>query len=135
MTVWRRALAAITFLTGGVWLASSFKLISVRPAIFSACWIAYLMLWGVGMILDWRSRKNQPHKEPTPSRSAVGVIVATGAVAIGTTASNATSPSGYVVPAMILIATILLAIVAFRFASKNQGQIGEARFDTMSNGS
>jgi len=135
MTVWRRSLAASTFVTGGVWLASSFKLIAVPSSISRSCLVAYLVLWGICSILDWRSRKEQPQKEPSPSQSAVGVIVATGAVAVVATARDAAYASSYVIPAIILIATIFLAIVASRFASKNQGNIGEARFDTTSNGS
>ncbi|WP_156428121.1 hypothetical protein [Novosphingobium sp. FSW06-99] len=135
MTVWRRSLAAITFVTGGVWFASSFKLIAVPPRISRGFLLTYMVLWGVSSILDWRSRKEQPQKDPSPSQSAVGVIVATGIVAVVATAHDPAYASSYVVPAIILIATAFLAIAASRFASKNQGNIGEARFDTTSNGS
>jgi hypothetical protein len=64
----------------------------------------------------------------------LGVIVATGAVAAEELARHARSGSDYVLPVAIAILTALLAVVAFRFASKNRGDIGEARFDTTRNG-
>ena len=63
----------------------------------------------------------------------MSVILATGAVAVLMTAQNAQSASEFIVPASIMAVTALLAVVAFRFASKNKDHIGEARFDTTSN--
>lgn len=135
MTGWRRLVAGVTLIVGGTWLATSFDLISVSPRIFQALWTAFLLLSGLGIVMDWRSRKDQPHKEPSPARSAVWVIAATGAVAVLVTVRNAHSPSEYILPGGIAVITALLAVAAFRFASKNQDQIGEARFNTTSNGS
>jgi len=63
------------------------------------------------------------------------VIIATGAVAVGETARHANEPSDYAVPAFVAILAALLAVIAFRFASKNRDSIGEARFDTTGNSS
>lgn len=133
MTLRRRLVAGVTLIVGGLWLAASFNIISLAKDTFQIFWSAFLILWTIGAAMDWRSRKNRPYKEPSPARSAVGVIVATGAVAVVITARNAQSISEYILPASIVIVTTLLALVAFRFASKNQDHIGEARFDTTSN--
>ena len=135
MTLWRRLVAGATLIVGGLWLTASFDLIALPERTFQAFWTAFLILWAIGIIMDWRSRKKLQYKEPSPARSAVGVIVATGAVAVVITARAAQSASQYIFPASIVIVTTLLAFAAFRFASKHQNHIGEARFDTTSNGS
>lgn len=133
MKLWARLVLGMTLIVGGVWLAAPFGLISLPPSSSQAFWTEILILWGICLLMDWRSRKNLPHTEPSPARSAVSVILATGAVAVLMTAQNAQSASEFIVPASIMAVTALLAVVAFRFASKNKDHIGEARFDTTSN--
>lgn len=131
----RRLITAATLLVWGAWLASSFDLIAIPLGVASALHPSFLVLLGVGVIMDWRSRHVHPQTEPSPARSAVGVIVATGIVAVIVTASGAHTTSQYLIPAIIAVSTALLAIVAFRFASTHSDQIGEARFDSSSKGS
>lgn len=133
MKLWTRLALGMTPIVGGVWLAASFGLASLPPSNSQVFWTAFLILWGISLVMDWRSRKDLPHQEPSPARSAVTGIVATGAVAVLMTAQNAQSASEFILPASIMPVTALLAVVAFRFASKNKDHIGEARFDTTSN--
>ena len=135
MILSRRLIAAATLIVGCAWLASSFALISVSPKVASILHATFLVFFGLGLIIDWRHRHAHAQAEPTPARSAVGVIAATGAVAVFITARGATTATEYFVPAIIAAATALLAFVTFRFASTHADQIGEARFDSSSNGS
>lgn len=135
MPFWRRLLAAVTLIIFGGWLAASFELISLTPRTFNYLWTALLVLCGIGIIMDWRNRSENPLVEPSPARSAVTVIVATGLVAAIVAARNASGISGYALATSIMIITGLVAFGAFRFASRNQSSIGEARFNSTSNDS
>lgn len=139
MKLWRHSVTLGMIIFGCVWLANYFTIIAL-PETFSRYFgiTFYVLLW-LNLLLSWLNRKNPSHnpqhKDPSPARSAVGVIVGTGLIAVLITAQNVDSPAGYILPASILIVTVFAAAAAFRFASKNQNQIGEARFDTTSNGS
>ena len=135
MTVTRRLVAVGMLIVGCTLLFSALHVLSVPRHVTKTCIIAFYVLWGVGLIVDWRSRKREPHKEPSPAQSASAVILATGAIAVVEVAGQARSAHDYVVPVCIAILTAVLAAAAFRFASKNRDNTGEARFDTARNGS
>ncbi|WP_353205320.1 hypothetical protein [Sphingomonas sp.] len=130
-----RLIAAATLIVGGVWLAASYKIIPISPDVASALYRIFFVLLVLRQIMNWRSRHIHPQTEPSPARSAVGVIVATGAVAVFVTARGAQTAPQYFVPAIIAVSTALLAFVTFRFVSSRADQIGEAKFHSSSNGS
>jgi len=130
-----RLIASGMLIAGCFWLASTFGFVSVPRNVTLMCQGAFYLLWVVSLVMAWRTRNRRPQKEPSPAQSAVAVIIATGAVAVGETARHANEPSDYAVPAFVAILAALLAVIAFRFASKNRDSIGEARFDTTGNSS
>lgn len=134
MTVLRRVSAAGMLIVGGVWLMATFDLIALPTHVTQTCAVAFYVLWGVSLVMNWRSRKRQGQKEPSPAQSALGVIIATGAVAVGELARHAHSAHDYILPVCIAILTAVVGLAAFRFASKNGHDIGEARFDTTGKG-
>lgn len=130
----RRLVAAATLGVGCVWFAASFDYIHISSRSSSMIKASFLVLWGIGIILVWRSRKELTPKEPSPAQSARNVILFTGLAGVLATAQNANSLADYAVPVLIAIIAMALAFIAFRFASKNEDQIGEAQFDTTANG-
>lgn len=130
----RRLVAAATLGVGCVWLAASFDYIDISSRASSLIAASFLALWGIHIILEWRSRKERALTEPSPAQSARNVILFTGLAGVLATAQNANSLADYSVPVLIAIIAMVLAFIAFRFASKNEDQIGEARFDTTANG-
>jgi hypothetical protein len=131
----RRLLGGITLIVGGVLVATAFGYLRLPPVLRSILWASLAVLSLADLLMQWRFRKDQPLEEPSPARSAVGVITMTGAVAVAITAEGADGASDYVLPAAIAVATGAVAFAAFRFAMKHRSSIGEARFDTTSNDS
>ncbi|WP_295635292.1 hypothetical protein [Novosphingobium sp.] len=83
-------------------------------------------------VVQWRLRKSKAYREPSPARSAVGVVVIMGATFLFSTARVWLAKGDYAVPIFTVLATIAIAFIAYRFASRHAGEIGEARFDTTS---
>ena len=130
----RRVLRWATYLTGALWMADVFGLISLPYRVVLACSVTYLILAGIDGVLDWRARKIGPDWGMSPAVYAVGTIGMMGATAVMITAMGAHSTSAYMIPVAIAIVTAGLALAAFRLAPKSQRGIGEARFDTTSSG-
>jgi hypothetical protein len=94
---------------------------------------AFCALLGLSLMrlfLDWPLRKNHPHKEPSPAQSVRNVILATGLAAAIAIALTARSTEDYLLSAGIALASMVLALLAYRLADKYADKIGEARFDT-----
>ncbi len=133
MTIWSRLATGGMVATGIVWFAADSKLITLPPKVGQSFEIAWLVLWGLSILLDRPSSSEGPSiPEPSPALSALLVIVPTGAVATLLTARRAQATSEYVLPAVIAITTCFLAVITFRFATKNKEAIGETRFETIS---
>lgn len=131
----RRFIAGGMLMLGCLWLAAIFHLLAVPTGVVQTCAIAFYVLWGGGLVMDWRSRKGQPQKEPSPAQSVLGVVIGTGGMAVAQTARHAQSARDYILPLCIAILTAVLGVIAFRFASRHRFEIGEARFYTNENGS
>ena len=82
MSIQRRAIALAGIIIGAVWIASSFDYIQLTPIAFSSVRAGFLLLSGLGVVMDWRSRSERPIKEPTPAQSARNVILLTGLAAV-----------------------------------------------------
>lgn len=134
MPVQRRLIGGTTFVVGAIWLAVSFGYLSLSSVALSSLWGVFILLSGISAIFDWRTRKERPLKEPTAAQSARNVILLTGLAAVVLTVENARSVADYGFSALIAIAALTLAFAAYRFASKNADKIGEARFNTKSDG-
>ena len=130
----RRLVAAATLGVGYMWFAVSFDYIDNPSKASTLIGASFLVLGGIHIILEWRSRKERTLNEPSPAQSARNVILFTGLAGVIATAQDANSLADYAVPMLIAIIAMALAFIAFRFASKNEDQIGEARFDTTANG-
>jgi hypothetical protein len=75
-------------------------------------------------------RQQQSIEDPGPAFSGTCVVLASGLGATIFLARGASAPSDFIGPAMVGIATLVLAFAAYRFASKHAGDIGEARFNS-----
>ena len=69
-------------------------------------------------------------KTISPALSGVAVVLATGAVAAMAFGWHAHRLTDYGLPGLIVILTLVLAVAAYRFATKFKDQIGEAHFET-----
>jgi len=90
-------------------------------------------LW-LELALSFLERKldDQPPAAWTPSPAISGTITValTGIAAAALTAWHARDVRDYIVPVAMLASTAVLATLVYRFAARNAGRIGEARFKT-----
>lgn len=133
MSMAKHLAGAVALIAGAALLAQLLDLVALPPAIGGFAWAAFMIAALVRFVLDWRSRKALPPlADPTPARNALTVIVATGMVAATRTIGDSGTLADYQAPGAILAATAILALAAFRFAARNRGRIGEARFESAS---
>ena len=79
------------------------------------------------------AERELPLPEPSPAISATIVILATGFVAaagLGYRGYEADGWPGLTLPLVIAVLTLAIALAVARFATRHEGEIGEARFDT-----
>ncbi|MGH6612790.1 hypothetical protein [Sphingomonas sp.] len=89
------------------------------------------LLGAVSLGLQWRARKTAPPVlPPSPARSGSNVVVATGIAAALYLGANAHAWVDFIAPAIVVALTIAVAGLVVHFASRYEGDIGEARFDT-----
>lgn len=89
--------------------------------------LVFLVFWSAVQPLQ----KADVIKEPSPAPIGAGVVLACGLSAAYFMSRNADWPSGYLVPAAVVLLTLGLAFLVYRFASKHRNEIGEARFQTV----
>ena len=86
------------------------------------------------MILAPRSsERERALPEPSAAFSGGIVILATGFVAaawLGYNGFEADGWPGLILPLVIAVLTLAVALAVARFATRHEGEIGEARFDT-----
>lgn len=92
----------------------------IRPIVSGAFW---LLLWAGVLVRPYAG--GRPAASPSPRWSGTMVVVVTGFVA--TLLLGRGSP---VAAFLVAIGTLVAAILVWRFATLNAGEIGEARFDT-----
>ena len=96
--------------------------------------IAIVVINVINIILAPRSSEpERPLPEPPAAISGGIVILATGFVAaawLGYNGYEADGWPGLTLPAVIAVLTVVIALAAARFATRHEGEIGEARFDT-----
>ena len=135
----RRLLARV--LIGGLFLLFLYALVADLRAPLAervvVLWTvaALLVVLGTSAIGMWRSR-NDPSEteteEPSPTRLALIVILLTGGAAVAMLVYQGAPRrlSDLAIPGGALAGTLLIAWLAWRFATGNAAEIGEARFDT-----
>ena len=79
------------------------------------------------------SQRERPLPEPSAATSGAFVILATGFAAaawLGYQGYEADGWPGLTLPLVIAVLTVTIAMAVARFATRHEGEIGEARFDT-----
>lgn len=119
---------AMIFLVGPV-----IPIAYVEP--FQPVWLPLILLLSVTrwLLLPRPAERERPLPEPSPAISATIVILATGFVAaagLGYRGYEADGWPGLTLPAVIAVLTLAIALAVARFATRHEGEIGEARFDT-----
>ena len=128
------AVIAALWLLGliAVWLNLGPSLLRDRDFRINIALGSCLLQLAIAMILG-RLDPSPPgarYKQPTAAVSGAAVVVLTGLAAAVATGGNARTASDFAVPVTILAVTAGLATRVYRFAKRNEGEIGEARFDT-----
>jgi hypothetical protein len=132
----RRAIGKIcdmaTLMVAGAWLLAQYLVYSdpqfepalkpISSELLLAFWAAYLL----GSYL--RPKTDTPSLDyPSPRWSGVSVVVATGVAGAIFVAGSSDSIS-YVALSAIVVATLVVAALVWRFATLHAADIGEARF-------
>lgn len=118
----------------GAWLLTLFlqwrypgadlPLRQIENHLFGAC-LAFLM---IGQFLQPReAQADSEWAETAPRLSGTFVVLATGAAAAWVAGTIGVGIGQYWGPAIIVVATIAVALVVWRFATRHAGEIGEAR--------
>ncbi|AQR73656.1 hypothetical protein BXU08_08405 [Sphingomonas sp. LM7] len=91
------------------------------------------LVWIVCFVTLSALRPQNPSSvaEPSPAKSGTTVVLVTGLAAAAIVVTNDPTAASVTIAAGISGATLVLAWLVYRFASRNADQIGEARFDTM----
>lgn len=96
--------------------------------------IALVILNFINTILATRSsERERPLPEPSAAISGAIVILATGFAAaawLGYQGYEADGWPGLTLPLVVAVLTVAIALAVARFATRHEGEIGEARFDT-----
>lgn len=131
MSLPRRILVGLTIAAMILWSLAVYGVVSISDAAESGLWALWILLLIAQAILERRERlKDWQAPEPSPASSAAGVILATGGAAVAATLGFTDTPGRVPVALAIVGVTATLAIIAFRFARKHAGEIGEAQFET-----
>ena len=112
MALHRRLLEGINLIVGDALVASASGYLRLSSVLRSILWASLAVLTLADLLMQWRSRKDQPLEDPGPARNAVSVITMTGAVAVAITAEGVNGASEYILPAAIAVATGLVAFAA-----------------------
>jgi hypothetical protein len=121
-----------TLMVAGAWLLAAYlayadprfepALKDIRSGLTLAFWAVYLL----GSYL--RPQASPPSlDDPSPRWSGVSVVIATGVAAAIFVAISSTSIN-YVALSAIVVGTLVVAALVWRFATAHAAEIGEARF-------
>lgn len=66
MTVTGRLVTVGMLIVGCTLLLSAFHLLSVPRHVTQTCIIAFCVLWGAGLMVDWRSRESRTRSRHQP---------------------------------------------------------------------
>ena len=123
---------AATLMVAGAWLLATYltysnpqlehELKDIRTGLPIAFWAFYLL----SSFLHPREDAPSPNN-PSPRWSGVAVVVATGVAGAIFVASSSTA-SNYIVLCAIVVSTLVVAALVWRFATIHAAEIGEARF-------
>lgn len=134
------AKGATTFLCGS-WAVLFYLKMHLEPSIPEIDRLERIAFGSVFVVsLAWSfarmklGERSSPLAEPSAAWSGGAVVVVTGLAAAYSLGDGFDQPSDLVFPALSLIATAAIAALVVRFARRNAGQIGEARFRSDSTG-
>ena len=136
------------FVTGPFWMPVARSLFLIATGAYLLAWYLEVrgprtaalrstldgidLIWWM-LLVAWMAvsaRRKKSIEDPGPAYSGTYVVIACGLAAAVSLAHGAIWPQGYIVPAVILLATLAAAALVYRFASKHASEIGEARFNT-----
>lgn len=128
---------AVMLMVAGAWLLATYlsyanpqlapALKDIGAGLPIAFWACYLLSSFLRPKVDTPSPD-----DPSPRWSGVAVVVATGVAGAIFVARSAT-PTNYVILSAIMVGTLVIAALVWRFATSHAAEIGEARF--VNNGS
>ena len=120
------------FMIGGAWLLTqylSYKGIAQDQEL-ERLGLGLMLLFFIGLIIYPRPEGDRnPVKDPSPRWSGTVTILMTGFPLAAATLFNRDARDFALLPVIIIICTLLIAFLVWRFASKNADEIGEARFN------
>lgn len=126
----KMVLAALALALLGWWLLLENSIIADSWRLSGYIQIGFWLLVAVQAIIEWKNRRSSDYKEPSAASSGTWVVLATGGVAIVFLANEYSSTSDLLMLLAIAFLTAVAALLVYRFASRHENEIGEARFDT-----
>lgn len=126
---------AVLFMIGGAWLLTRYLSYgdAAQEQALEQLDRSLIILLLIGLTLSSSLRivsdDEKPSLiEPSPRWSGITPILSSGFALAGATILSGDATDFVILPVMIIIGTILIAFLIWRFASKNDEDIGEARF-------
>jgi type II secretory pathway component PulF len=123
---------AMMLMIAGAWLLATYltyanpQLASALKGVGAGLPIAFWTLYLLSSFL--RPKVDTPSPgDPSPRWSGVAVVVATGSAGVIFMARSS-SPTNYVILPAIVVGTLVIAALVWRFATNHAAEIGEARF-------
>ena len=103
-----------------------------QPAALQVVFDGIRLIWVIlfGAWVATMPRRKKGIEDPGPAISGTAVVLVCGLGAAIFLAQDASWPTGFILPGVIVIVTVGVAAVVHRFASKHANEIGEARFST-----
>jgi len=122
-------LAALVLVLFGWWLLIENSIVADPWHLSGYIQLGSWLFIAVLTIVEWKNRRSSDYKEPSAAWSGTWVVLATGAAAIIFLANDYSSTSDLRLLLAIAVLTAGAAFLVYRFASRHENEIGEARFD------
>ncbi|WP_077145922.1 hypothetical protein [Sphingopyxis sp. KK2] len=131
---WRPVTQAFFLIATGAWLVVSYIATHMPSVDFLKDLRHDVQLGWWILFVAWCATapgNKAAYKDPGPARSGTAVVAVCGVAAAIVFSQGADWPTGFIVPGLILLGTVVIATLVYRFASRHESEIGEARFDTI----
>ena len=125
----KRVLAGFALVLFGWWLLIENSIIADPWHLSDSLLLGFWIVLAAQTIAEWKTRSSSDYKEPSAAWSGTWVVLATGGAAVVFLGEDYSSTKNLLLILIIAVLTAVVALLVYRFASRHENEIGEARFD------